>query len=259
MTEPDQSQHQPLQRGNIRLAATVMLVRQAGSAMEVYMVKRPGRGDFPDLHVFPGGKVDDEDWAPHLCGSLEDDYASELLGVAAGGSRYWVAVARECFEECGVLLARRGDEMIDFAQPAVRERFSELRRALLADEISFADLCDAEGLVIACDRLAYFSHWITPDSVPRRFDTRFFLAAMPSDQETLAHSGETADEDWIMPAQALEQRAGGAWQMIEPTVRSLQTLSQFIHVDGALTGVLEGDHLMELTSELRRQGMQPIR
>ena len=53
---------QPLQRGNIRLAATVMLVRDAPGGLEVYMVQRPGKGDFPDLHVFPGGKVDEDDW-----------------------------------------------------------------------------------------------------------------------------------------------------------------------------------------------------
>ena len=58
---------QPLVRDNIRLAATVMLVRDTPDGMEVYMVQRPGRGDFPDLHVFPGGKVDEDDWAPQLC------------------------------------------------------------------------------------------------------------------------------------------------------------------------------------------------
>lgn len=259
MTTHDLTKHQPLQRENIRLAATVMLVRDSADGLEVYMVQRPGRGDFPDLHVFPGGKVDADDWAPQLCASLEDDYASDLIGVAAGGSRYWVAVARECFEECGVLLARRGADLVDFSDPGVRTHFAQLREALLADEMSFAAICEQEGLAIACDRLAYFSHWITPASVPRRFDTRFFLAAMPGDQATLAHSGETADEEWVRPSVALDQRRDGAWQMIEPTVRSLQTLSQFRSVESALAGALKGDHLMELTPELHAQGMQPLR
>ena len=112
---------QPLQRENIRLAATVMLIRDHPSGLQVYMVKRPGRGDFPDLHVFPGGKVDEDDWQPDLCPMLTDQEASARLGVAAGGLRYWVAVARECFEECGVLLANAagGPVQLDAAQQPV--------------------------------------------------------------------------------------------------------------------------------------------
>ena len=109
---------QPLQRENIRLAATVMLIRDNPAGLQVYMVKRPGRGDFPDLHVFPGGKVDEDDWLPDSCPTLTDQEASARLGVSAGGLRYWVAVARECFEECGVLLANSvsGPIQLDAAQ-----------------------------------------------------------------------------------------------------------------------------------------------
>ncbi len=116
---------QPLERDNIRLAATVMLVRDTPGGMEVYMVQRPGRGAFPDLHVFPGGKVDEEDWAPQYCFGLDDVEASRRLGVRRGGLRYWVAVARECFEECGVLLVHQRGKPLDFAHTAVDERFAQ--------------------------------------------------------------------------------------------------------------------------------------
>ena len=253
------NQMQPLQRGNIRLAATVMLVRDSEAGLQVYMVKRPGSGDFPDLHVFPGGKVDEDDWAPELCFDLEDEQASERLGIARGGLRYWVAVARECFEECGVLLAHRNGEMPDFGQADVRAAYSEYRRRLLADEISFADICQAEQLQVACDLLAYFSHWLTPEVAPRRFDTRFFIAAMPPGQTALADTDETTGEHWEYPGQALGRHESGEWRMIDPTLRSLETLSGFSSVAQALAGVNQADHLMPLTDALRAQGMQPLR
>ena len=250
---------QPLVRDGIRLAATVMLVRDSEQGLEVYMVKRPGRGAFPDLHVFPGGKVDAEDWAPHICFGMDDVEASRLLGVEEGGLRYWVAVARECFEECGVLLAHSEGALPDFTVPEVEARFADYRERLLADEIPFATICEQEGLQVAGDLLAYFSHWITPEQAPRRFDTRFFIAAMPDAQTTLAHTEETTDDHWERPDEALARHERGEWQMIDPTLRSLQTLSQFATVDDALRGVREGNHLMPLTDALHAQGMQTLR
>jgi 8-oxo-dGTP pyrophosphatase MutT (NUDIX family) len=250
---------QPLVRDNIRLAATVMLLRQGeGGDFEVYMVQRPGRGDFPDLHVFPGGKVDEADYAPDICFGLEDQVASEVLGVAAGGLRYWVAVARECFEECGVLLVRRDGQPVVF-EDSTAARFHNYREDLLADKITFAEICTAESLQVDCSRLGYFSHWITPEMAPRRFDTRFFVAAMPTDQATLAHTIETADDEWEKPAVALANKDNGLWQMIDPTLRSLETLSQYESVEQALAKIQQGNHLMPLTDALSRQGMQPLR
>ncbi|MEM7100761.1 MAG: NUDIX hydrolase [Pseudomonadota bacterium] len=248
-----------LESDGIRLAATVMLVRDTDAGLEVYMVKRTGRGAFPDLHVFPGGKVDEADYAPEIFTDMEDGQASETLGITAGGLRYWVAVARECFEECGVLLAQRDGAFLDFSQPDTVERFADFRQRLLAGELHFNALCEAEGLKIAADQLAYFSHWITPEMAPRRFNTRFFVAAMREDQQTLPHLAEAADDAWVLPQDALSHGEDGDWQMIDPTVRSLQTLSQYSCVSDALAGIRSGDHLMPLTPELNAQGMQPLR
>lgn len=258
---------QALETNGIRLAATVMLIRDTPDGLEVYMVQRPGRGAFPDLHVFPGGKVDESDFAPRACFGLNDETASLDLGVNAGGLRYWVAVARECFEECGVLLVRDSkglqtsleSGLVDFSDEQMRQRFAIHREDVLGDRLDFADMLGAESLVVACDRLAYFSHWITPEQAPRRFDTRFFLAAMPSDQNTYAYTEETADDQWERPQAALQRHASGEWQMIDPTLRSLETLSQFSTVAEALDGVREGNHLMTLTPELQAQGMQALR
>ena len=178
---------QPLVRGNIRLAASVVLVRSGPEGPEVFMMKRPGGGDFPDLHVFPGGKVDEADFAPELVVGLDEAEADRLLGLAAGGLRYWVAAIRECFEECGVLLAYRDGAPIDWRDEGEVARFHRYRQQLIDGELSLTDLCRREGLRLAADRVLYFSHWITPEQAPRRFDTRFFIAAMPPEQQTLAH------------------------------------------------------------------------
>ncbi len=234
-----------------------MLVRDGDAGLEVYMVQRPGRGDFPDLHVFPGGKVDEDDFAPELCHGIDDTQASERLGIGAGGVRYWVAVARECFEECGVLLARQVSAPLQFDDAAKVDRFADYRERLLAGRVSFSEICRRERLQVACDRLGYFSHWLTPEMAPRRFDTRFFLAAMPPDQDTLAHTVETADDQWEAPYRALARHGGGEWQMIDPTLRSLESLARYDTVTEALAGVQAVEHLMPLTDMLRRQGMQP--
>ena len=249
---------QALVKDNIRLAATVMLIRDGGQGLEVFMVQRPGRGDFPDVHVFPGGKVDTDDFYPEICFGLKDTEASDRLGIASGGLRYWVAVARECFEECGVLLACKEGVPIIFDEDA-KLRFGEHRERLLTNKITFSDICRLEHLQVDCKRLEYFSHWITPNQVPRRFDTRFFVATMPTDQSTHAYTFETVDDEWIQPSNALTNKDKGHWQMIDPTLRSLETLTQYRSVKEALGDIQQGCHLMSLTEALSRQGMQSLR
>ncbi len=259
MTEDVTSQMQPLQRQNIRLAATVVLMRDTPQGIEVFMMQRPGGVDFPDLHVFPGGKVDEQDllegWV-HGCSEAE---ANRLLGLPAGGLRYWVTAIRECFEECGVLLARRGGRFLALDEPAEVGRFDGYRQALIDGHMTMADLCRQEDLVLAADCLSYFSHWLTPPSVPRRFDTRFFVARMPVMQDTAAHAWETAGEHWIAPGEALAAAESGEWRMISPTLTTLKSLARFSRVDAVFEAVARTAHLPPLTAELAQQGMQPLR
>jgi 8-oxo-dGTP pyrophosphatase MutT (NUDIX family) len=252
---------QPLTRQNVRLAATIVLIRDAVEGMQVFMMQRPGAGDFPDLHVFPGGKVDEQDLLPdpeHVAG-LTDRDASAALGVKAGGLRYWVAAIRECFEECGVLLATRSGRPVDFADPVTAARFDGYRHALIDQTLSMSALCDREELVLCCDQVRYFSHWITPEMAPRRFDTRFFVARMPPSQTTLAHARETADNAWIEPDRALEAHTAGSWQMISPTLTTLASIAGFTDTAAALAAVAAEAHLPPLTAALREQGMHPLR
>lgn len=246
---------------NIRKAATLLVVRAASQAregVELFMVRRPARGAFPNLRVFPGGKVDadDDGFAPY-CHGRTDAEASATLRVAAGGLRYWVTAIRECFEECGVLLAYRHGGLFQPEDDAEAARFDAYRTALVSGDLTLRALIERESLRLATDRVHYFSHWITPRTAPARFDTRFFITALPPGQRAAACSRETLAGAWVTPAQALARFDAGEWEMIHPTLTTLRTLVRYRAADALLSDVMVGRHLGAIDAALRGQGQQP--
>lgn len=220
----------------IRDASTVLLLRDTSQGLEVFMVRRHLDSDFVGgAYVFPGGAVDPEDADPDLVQGLDDAAASHLLGLEAGGLRFFVAAVREVFEEAGVLLAYdREGRWVESWDPGEIARYADYRRLLNARELTMTDVCRREGLRVAADRLALFSHWITPPGPPRRFDTRFFLAAMPDLQDSLHDDQETVDSMWVRPAEALASAERGEVQIIFPTARNLEAVGQHPTVAEAL-------------------------
>lgn len=235
-----ESPENPAQRQAAPLpAATVMLVRDAGDGIEVFLMKRSGHGSFGGLHVFPGGKVDGADRAERwtaLANGPDDPVASRTLGMRRGGLGYWVACVRECFEEAGVLLAQDGrGKILGLASADARSRFSAWRDRLNAGESSvFETMCADEGLRLATDQLAYVSHWITPVDQPARFTTRFFVARAPAEQEALHDGHETVESEWIRPALALERFAAGELNLISPTQKNLEAIAGFSSTESLL-------------------------
>lgn len=225
-----------------RDGATVMLVRDGDHPkhpLEVFMLRRHPRTAFGSVHVFPGGVVDARDAAADLdprCPGLSDAEASERLGVPSGGRAFWVAAVREAFEEAGVLLARGHDGAplrVDH-DPVRAARFEEHRRALHAGRRALAHVLVAEDLVLAVDEVRYFSHWITPEGAPKRFDTRFFLARAPEGQAYAHDDDELIGSAWVRPVDALEQCRAGGFPMIEPTIDSLTAIGRFPTCDDLL-------------------------
>lgn len=198
----------------IRPAATVMLVRDSMGPLEVFMMRRTTKAAFAGgMYVFPGGAVDAED-------SLY------------GNSGYEMASIRECFEEAGVLLASdRDGRTVRFDSPDVQSRFTSYRHVVHAGERSMASVLDTEGLTARLEDLAWVAHWITPFGEVRRFDTRFFVAAMPDDQDPLHDDVETVDSLWVEPAVALERAAAGELLMLPPTIANLRFLADHRSVD----------------------------
>ncbi len=217
----------------MRDAATVMLVRDTGDGMEVFMLRRNLNSDFVGgAYVFPGGAVDEADRHADLeriCQGRSDEAASEQLGIAHGGLAYWVAAIRESFEEAGVLLAvPEGDHhVISFADPDTAARFVEHRRVVDAGEKRLIEICELERLRLDVDRIHYFSHWITPVGPPRRYDTRFFVAAAPAEQVPLHDDRETIANLWVRPLDALERHRRGELDLIFPTIKNLEAIGPF--------------------------------
>lgn len=217
-----------------------MLVRDApagdGTALEVFMVRRNLNADFiGGAYVFPGGSVDPADRGPvaeRWAWGRTDTEASALLGVDGGGLAYWVAALREAFEEAGLLFAyppgaEGGDRLVSLSEPGAAGRFAAHRVAVNAGERRFLHVCEEEGLHLAADRVHYFSHWVTPEEAPKRFDTRFFVAAAPAGQALLHDEGETVASEWVRPSEALRRQAAGELEMMLPTMKNLQAIDRF--------------------------------
>ena len=247
MSSSDESPDQVAGPVQARDAATIMLVRDSvsdvGPTLEVCMLQRHLNSDFVGgAYVFPGGKVDEEDRTPaaeQACALRSDGDASAMLGVDSGGLAFWVAALRECFEEAGVLLAYQGEEgirdgtLVNAHDPQTLHRLAALRVTLNAGEVRFLDACRGEGLRLATDRVHYFSHWITPEPAPKRYDTRFFVAALPSGQVPIHDDHETIDTVWVRPDDALARAKAGEFDLIFPTMKNLEAISRFA-TSGAL-------------------------
>ena len=221
-----------------RSAATVILLR-CGEAdgFEVFLTRRPDRMDFlGGAYVFPGGTLTEDDSSDRglkRCAGLSRQQAQKLLGahlkpgLALG---YWVAAIRELFEEVGVLLAAT-----ESGQPlAMREALLQKRKQLIEGTLTFHELLESEELYCDVNRLAYFSHWQTPAEFSARFDTRFFVAALPPDQVPLETSEEVAHGLWLTPERAMQLYTQRKLPMIFPTYASLRTLADFNSLESLL-------------------------
>lgn len=237
----------------VRDAATVMLVRDTpgsaaapgttdspdGSRLEVFMLRRNLQSDFVGgAYVFPGGGVDDHDRHVNLepiCQGRSDAEASAQLGIDSGGLAFWVAAIRESFEEAGILLAYGSHgEIVRFDDPAVAERFVTHRHAVDDGDRRLVEVCAEEGLRLAVDGMHYFSHWITPEGAPRRYDTRFFVARAPVAQIPIHDDHEVIANVWIRPVDALARHRAGEFEMIFPTIRTLRAIERFTCADDLL-------------------------
>lgn len=237
---------EPASHVEVQPAATVMLVRDAsgrrGGSLEVLMLRRHPESVFAaDAWVFPGGRVDEGDRSgtPIALGP-SDAEASRALGLPSGGLAYWVAAARECFEEAGILLARHAHtgawldtSTLSFrgTPPSPRwsaARLARYRRDVHAGVTSLGAVLEAEGLVLDLSGVHYVSHWITPPGfTARRFDTRFFLAVAPPGQIASHDATETVESRWTAPAEALARGADGEIHLVIPTIANLEALARF--------------------------------
>ena len=205
-----------------RLAATILLLRDTAAGLEVLMLGRHrGEDMFSGALIFPGGKLaaGDQDSRVRARCSGAEGLSDERLALR-------VAAIREAFEESGLLLARpRGEpHMVSAARAA--SLGEQYRKALDTEAIGIAQMLEAEDLVLACEGLVPYAHWITPVHAPKRFDTHFYLASAPDEQIAVHDGTETIDSQWLRPADALADRAAGRRTIVLATFCSLQKLDR---------------------------------
>ncbi|RYF13421.1 MAG: MBL fold metallo-hydrolase, partial [Comamonadaceae bacterium] len=227
MPRTTQQLHAPRTPVTPLAAATVLLLRDApaadgaGTSLQVLMTRRSPRASFaPGAYVFPGGGIEPLDAQSH--GQADRRPAQSDLCVTQS-----IAAIRESFEELGLLLARHADgRFADAADIAALDR-----------QAPFVAQCAARGLRLAADAIFLLAHWTADRDLPRRFAVPFLVARMPEGQEPVADETEQFEPVWVRPDEALARHAAGQFFMIYPTIRTLERLAAYSHVDAVLDAV----------------------
>ncbi len=211
-----------------RIASTVILARQIGEELQVYLLKRNAKSGFmAGNYVFPGGTVDIEDrntnfWKSHVDIHMEN--LSRQLGGNLPGEEalsYCVTAIREMFEEAGVFLSYRKKQNKKNMEKLCSSRMtSGLLKGWLQGLV-------VDGWILELSKLGRWSHWITPELMPRRYDTRFFMAFMPRDQECTPDLNEVTHGIWISPEKGLAGNFKGEIPLSPPTMVTLHELLKF--------------------------------
>lgn len=184
-----------------RPSATVLVLRD--EPLEVLMLRRSSGGSFPGAVVFPGGVVETADGDPAW-----GDLVSGAAGLSPEQMAVRIAAIRETWEEAGVLLCHPG------ATPRPGEG------------MSFIDVVRATGSRLALDELHYFARWVTPVDRARRFDTRFYVTAMPAEQTAVSDGTEMVGLEWVTPQLALRRDRTGEQPLMTPTRLNLERLAE---------------------------------
>lgn len=215
----------------VRDAATVMIVRDEPE-FQVLMVQRASRAAFgASAWVFPGGRVDPEDGGPdpELATGRTDAEASKMLGVERGGLAWWIAGIRETIEEAGLLLL---DEAASSGVSS--DELAAVRRSVQADSAAlFTELAE-HGLQLDLAALHEVARFVTPLGPPRRFDTRFFVAAAPAGQRVSPDESEVVNARWVSPSEALELWRSDDFPLMSVTHRMLACLRRYDNVEAVL-------------------------
>jgi 8-oxo-dGTP pyrophosphatase MutT (NUDIX family) len=231
-----------------RDAATVVIVREGP---EVYLIRRKASMAFAaGAFVFPGGSVDprDADHATGWAGPAASWWAEVFHADDKTARGLVCAAVRETFEESGVLLA--GPDADSVVADTTGDDWEADRLALIDKSLSFADFLQRRGLVLRSDLLRPWGHWITPEVESRRFDTRFFVAALPPGQRTRDVGGEADKVAWVGPRDAIRAARAGEILLMPPTYRTIRELSELGDVEDILAADREIVAIMPAAMEV---------
>ncbi|MFJ8047584.1 NUDIX hydrolase [Streptomyces luteogriseus] len=223
-------------------AATVMLLKDSGSGPAVHMLRRRASMAFAGgAYAYPGGGVDPRDDDHHVrwAGPTRAWWADRLGVDETAAQAIVCAAVRETYEEAGVLLA--GPAADSVVGDTTGADWEADRAALVARDLSFAEFLDRRGLVLRSDLMGAWTRWITPEFEARRYDTWFFVAALPEGQRTRNASTEADRTVWITPDEAAAGYDEGELLMMPPTIATLRQLTAYETAARALEAAPERD------------------
>jgi 8-oxo-dGTP pyrophosphatase MutT (NUDIX family) len=225
-----------------RRAATVMLLKDTEGTPVVHMLRRRASMAFAGgAYAYPGGGVDprDDDHQIRWAGPTRAWWAKRLGADETSAQAIVCAAVRETYEEAGVLLAGPTPDTV--VGDTTGDDWEADRAALVARDLSFAEFLDRRGLVLRSDLLGAWTRWITPEFETRRYDTWFFVAALPEGQRTRNASTEADRTVWIRPAEAAASYDKGELLMMPPTVATLRQLIPYDSAADALAAAPSRD------------------
>jgi 8-oxo-dGTP pyrophosphatase MutT (NUDIX family) len=207
----------------IRDAATVVLLRDGVAGIEAWLLTRVTQMVFAaGVTVFPGGRVDAADADLPFSGLAHTEVAGRFDCDEPMARALLGAAVREMFEETGVLLSVPAADL------------SELRADVEDGRLAFGDLLRSHRLSVDADGLHPWARWVTPAGETRRYDTRFFVGALPPGAEAQDVTSESSEAAWIGVGEALEQAQRGERVMLPPTLATLASLVPHATVASAL-------------------------
>ena len=234
---------------SLDVAPDTMAPSAIGRDIQVLMLRRTAGMRFaPGAHVFPGGSVDPADYGAEI--GWQGPSAAEFgarLGASAEVARALVCAAvRETFEESGVLLAGApgGGPLAAPSAPSGASWEAD-RMAVASGTLTLAGLLSRRGLVLRADLLVPWARWITPDGEPRRFDARFFAAALPDGQEAVGHEAEADHVAWLRPADAIDSAKAGEISLLPPTAATLNDFASAVAGGAGLADILGERRVIE--------------
>ncbi|MEY9968163.1 8-oxo-dGTP pyrophosphatase MutT (NUDIX family) [Streptacidiphilus sp. MAP12-16] len=248
-----------------RLASTVVLLRnhvggaeargaesraeRAEAGLQAYLLRRRSSMAFAGgMYAYPGGGVDPRDGTTAIgwAGPSAEEWGVRLGCPPETARAVVCAAVRETFEEAGVLLAGADEHSV--VADVSGEQWRADRVALEGHELSFAEFLTRRGLVLRSDLLGGWARWITPEFEERRYDTWFFVAAVPEGQRTAEVPGEADRVEWLSPGEAVRRAESGEFLMLPPTVTTLRELEPY----GAAAQALEAARKREIAPIMAR-------
>jgi 8-oxo-dGTP pyrophosphatase MutT (NUDIX family) len=219
---------------NPRFASTAVLVRpERSGGFEILLTRRPAEMRFlGGYYVFPGGTVHADDYTATMLSRCRGLSGKEARGILDGGHEpeealgQWVAAFREIFEEVGLLLCvNEKGETLELSKSAEHQRIEVARKKIVSGDLKFEEFLLAENLFCDLTRMRYFDHWVTPEIYSMRFDTRFYIAAVPDHQIALTRSEEVSHSLWIAAGDALTRMDRQNFPILPPTTTVLHRLA----------------------------------